>query len=457
MDFTALDGAGSRVKTSVAIVAIFVTSVALFSLVAGGCSGGSNSELIIATRTPMPTFTPAPTATATPIPISATQAGTGAALQDFKTSGATLWTSNEVWLLRLLKQFAATPELLQAFKTSTSAALVAKQVDRALLQIAGASFVDLPDDGGLPPVFSPKIRAGFSTLALDLHNFETNGVYGGTKDELPRATCDFTSNPKGSCTPATDTLTIRFNDPTLGRNLVTFFDWTGASTGKSSPTVQAHDPLNPRTFIELPTRLVWEIRDNGTTIFNAVIDVQWLPSPCVSGKFLFDVPVSADATGFIVGADLTTKILSATASAALADTSGTAAGNIMGSGGGASITANATTSITGTLTRSAKSCGAFENFDVSSFRVSGTGSNGPHEFDLTLSASSLVTGPNGVLQEGKLDGQFFADSHFGTFSGIMDLTPPDTVPGHNLIIDFVDGKTDFATFVHKFFGKRPAP
>ncbi len=89
--------------------------------------------------------------------------------------------------------------------------------------------------------------------------------------------------------------------------------------------------------------------------------------------------------------------------------------------------------------------------------ASGTGSNGSHEFDPTLSASSLVTDPNGVLQKGKLEGQFFADSHFGTFTGIIDLTAPDKVPGHNLIIDFVDGKTDFATFVHKFFGKRPSP
>jgi hypothetical protein len=276
----------------------------------------------------------------------------------------------------------------------------------------------------------PKIRSEFSTLVLDLHNFETSGLYGDTKNELPRATCDFTSNPKGSCTPATDTLMIRFN-------------------------IRAHDPLNPGTFIELPTRLVWEIQDKGTTIFNAVIDVQWLPSPCASGKFLFDVPVSTDVTGFIVGADLATKILIGTASATLSDTSGAAAGNIKGLGGGRSITANASTSITGTLTRAAKTCGAFENFDVSSFMVSGTGSNGPHEFDLTLSASSLVTGPNGVLQSGKVDGQFFADSHFGTFSGIMDITPPDKVPGHNLIIDFVDRKIDFADFVHKFFGKRP--
>ena len=63
---------------------------------------------------------------------------------------------------------------------------------------------------------------------------------------------------------------------------------------------------------------------------------------------------------------------------------------------------------------------------------------------------------NGVLQSGKLDGQFFADSHFGTLTGIMDLTSPDKVPGHNLTIDFVDGTTDFADFIHKFFGK-PAP
>ena len=375
---------------------------------------------------------------------------------DFKTSGNAIWTGNQVWLTRLLKQFAATPELGQAFKTSTAAALVARQVDRALLQIAGANFVDAPDDGGLPPVFSPKIRSEFSLFALDLHNFETNGAYGDTKNELPRATCDFTSNPKGNCVPASETLTIRFNDPTLGSNLVTFFDWTGASTGKSSPTVQAHDPLNPGTLIELPTRLVWEIRDGASTILNAVIDVQWLASPCAPGNLLFDIPVSGDATGFIVGADLVTQISSGSVSFTLANTAGTAAGNIKASGGGSSITGDGSTSIVGTLTRAAKSCGAFENFDVSSFIASGTGSNGTHKIDLNLDATGLVTGPNGVLQSGKLDGQFFADSHFGTLTGIMDLTSPDKVPGHNLTIDFVDGTTDFADFIHKFFGK-PAP
>ncbi len=307
MDFTALSRDGWRIKTSLCARRNRDDRRGIFSLVAGRCrAGGTGIDRQRPGRRP-PTSTPAPTATPTPIPISATQAGTGAALQDFKTSGNTVWTSNEVWLIRLLKQFAATPELLRTSKTSTAAALVARRVDRALLQIAGADFVDTPDDAGLPPVYSPKIRAKFSTLALDLHNFETNGVYGDTKDELPPGEFHFTSNPKGARTPATDTLTIRFNDPTLGSNLVTFFDWTGASTGKSSPTVQAHDPLNPGAFIELPTRVVWEIQDKGTTILNAVIDVQWLPSPCASGKFLFDIPVSADATGFIAGADLVTR------------------------------------------------------------------------------------------------------------------------------------------------------
>ncbi len=66
-----------------------------------------------------------------------------------------------------------------------------------------------------------------------------------------------------------------------------------------------------------------------------------------------------------------------------------------------------------------------------------------------------MTGPNGVVQSGKLDRQFFADTHLGSFSGTMDLTPPDKVPGHNLIIHFVDVTTDCADFVRKFFGKHP--
>jgi hypothetical protein len=457
MNVTAQSRTGLCNRRNLSLVATLVAATTLLGLVAAGCSGSSSSNLIVVKRTPTPTATPAPTATPTPIPVSATEAGTGAALQDFKASGNTLWASNETWLLRLFEQFAITPDLRQSFETSTAAAFAQAQFDRAVLQIAGAGFLSAPDDASLPPVYSPKIRSLFSLLAIDLHNFETSGLYGDAKDELPRASCDFTTNPKGICTPAANSLTIRFNDPTLGKNLVTSFDWTGASTGKSSPTVQAHDPLNPGTTIELPTRLIWQISSNGTILLNAVSDVQWLPSPCATGKFLFDIPVSADATGYIVGADLVAKILNGTVSAALTDTSGTGSGNLTGADGGKSITGSASTSITGTLSRAAKSCGAFENFDVSAFMVNGTGSDGPHKFDLSLSASDLVTGSDGVLQSGELDGQFLADSHLGTFSGTMDLSRPDKVPGHNLMIVFADAKNDFADFVHKFFGKHPTP
>ncbi len=433
---------------------MFMAWAALFSLVGSGCSGGSNNPLLIV-ATATPTQTPAPTATTTPIPISATQAGTGLALADIEASGKTLWTSNRAWLRRLLDQFKATPGLRQASKTSLIAAVVAKQVDDALLQIAGANLVGSPDDTGLPPASSPKIRKGISTLALDLHNFETNGVYGDTRDELPRANCDFTTNPKGNCTPSADTLTIRFNDPVIGKNLTTFFDWTGASTGKSSPTVQAHDPLNPGTIVEIPTRLVLQLQANGTTLLNAVIDIQWLASPCVTGKFLFDIPVSADLTGFIVGADLVTQILNGTASANLSATSGTGTGNVTGMGGGKSITASASASADAAVARSAKSCGAFENVVVSSFVTSGSVSNGPHEFDLSLSGNNLVTGAAGVLQSAQLDGNFFADRRFGTFSGTMDDNTQDCVPGHDLIIHFVDFNEDFADFIIDFLGVVP--
>jgi hypothetical protein len=294
--------ADSGFRSAVWPVMMFMAGAVLLSLGGSGCSGGSNNPLLIVpTSTPTATPTPAPTVTPTPIPISATQAGTALALTHIEAAGKILWTSNRAWLRRLVNQFKATPELLKTSRTSLIAALVAKQFDDAVLQIAGANLVSSPDDADLPPALSPKIRKGISTLAVDLHNFETNGVYGDTRDELPRANCDFTTNPKGSCTPAADTLTIRFNDPAIGNNLTTFFDWTGASTGKSSPTVQAHDPLNPGTIVELPTRLVWQLQANGTTLLNAVIDIQWLPSPCVTGKFLFDVPGSADATGFILG------------------------------------------------------------------------------------------------------------------------------------------------------------
>jgi hypothetical protein len=398
-------------------------------------------------RAPTPAPTRTPTAIATPILISATRAGTRLALQDIGESGETIWTSNETWLLRLLNQFAATPELFQAFKTSTMEALVAKKFDDAVLQIAGANFVSAPEDAGLLPAWSATLRSGFSTIALDLHDFETNGVYGDKKNELPRANCNFTSNPKGSCTSATNTLTIVFNDPAIGSDLTTFFDWTGASSGESSPTVIAQDPLNPGTLIELPTRLVWQLRSKGTTLLSVVVDVQWLPSPCMTGKFLFDLPVSADATSFIIGPDLSTKIFTETVSATLSDTSGSGKASVSGVGGGKAVNGNASATVNGTVTRPATSCGAFENAVVSSLVANGSASNGAHQFQPTLTATNFLTDTNGVLQNAALNGQFFVDKDFGTFSGILNDTNPDKVPGHESIIDFSDGKMDFADFI----------
>ncbi len=316
-----------------------------------------------------------------------------------------------------------------------------------MLQIAGANFVSDPDDAGLLHAWSATFRSAFSTIALDFHDFETNGLYGDKKNELPRANCDFTSNPKGTCTSATNTLTIVFNDPAIGSDLTTFFDWTGASSGESSPTVIAQDPLNSGTLIELPTRLVWQLKSKGTTLLSVVADVQWLPSPCMIGKFLFDVPVSADMTSFIIGPDLTTKIFTETISATLSDTSGSGKASVSGVGGGKAVNGNASATVNGTVTRSAKSCGAFENAVVSSLMANGSASNGAHQFQPALTATNFLADTNGVLQSAQLNGQFFVDKDFGTFSGILDDTNPDKVPGHELIIDFSDGKTDFADFI----------
>jgi hypothetical protein len=252
-------------------------------------------------------------------------------------------------------------------------------------------------------------------------------------------------------------LAIRFNDPAIGDGLRTFFDWTGSSTGTSSPTVRAHDPLNPGTLIELPTRVVWELQSKGTVLLHVVIDIRWPSSPCVAGKSLFDIPEAADLTGYILGRDLVAKILNGIASASLSDTMGTARGNATGSGGGRSISGNAITTFTGTKVRSATSCGALENFDLSGFTASGAGSNTPDTIDLRLTGTDLVTDSNGILRSGKLDGNFAADGHPGTFSGTMDQNLPDKVPGHKLIIKFSDGTIDLADFFHVFFGKHPFP
>ncbi|HZY59672.1 MAG TPA: hypothetical protein VFE56_07920 [Candidatus Binataceae bacterium] len=72
-----------------------------------------------------------------------------------------------------------------------------------------------------------------------------------------------------------------------------------------------------------------------------------------------------------------------------------------------------------------------------------------------MSGNHRVTGAVGVLQSGQLDGNFFADRHFGTFSGTLDQNSQDCVPGHNLIIDFADFNQDFADFIIDFLAVVP--
>jgi len=366
-------------------------------------------------------FGTAPTPAPTPTSISATEAGSAAVLKGLASSAQTVVDGDKLAAGLLALQVAQTPGLLGAFGG------------------AGEATGD------------PRSR-----IAAALIHFETSGLYGDTKAELPRGTCDFTSNPSGDCTPNANALVIKFND-FLHQPHTTTFDWTGQSTGTSSPTVQAHDPANPSVSFELPTRIAFSFTSRASTVISLITDTQWPASTCVTGESLLDAPLRTDATGFVIGMDGVTKIVNVpNASAAFGSAAINLAFSGSASGGGASVSGSVSVPIVGSVERGG-ACGAADGGSVTSLSVTASASDGAGDSNqISFSADNFVTAPGqGLVSADLSNGQFSPNGGYGTFSGTLDDSNGDGIWGDNVDIDFSDGTKTLEQFQIDEFGAVP--
>jgi hypothetical protein len=384
---------------------------------------------------------------------TASELDTANTLKGIAASAETLAPANEAYLELLAEEISQIPQFVAGFKSAAMSAIVSHRLDSAVAEFTGMAG---PADLTPPSTISTDVSSAVTVAAMSLMHFESSSLYGDPKHELPRATCDFTSNPSGNCVANPNALAITYKDAITGQAHTATFDWTGASTGTASPTVQGHDPQNTSISFELPTKLAFSFTDGSATVVSLVVDIQWHPSGCVSGQVLFDLPDSVDVSGFIAGADGTTKILNLTAlSASFGTTTAQTSVSASAAGGGALLTGAGSVSATGSVVRGG-SCGGLETASLTSLAVNLSASDGADSFEAGVNAGSITPNSSGVPVSALLSGgTFTADGNSGTFAGLLDDSNGDKIPGDNVSINFSGGTVSLEHFLVSDLGFQP--
>ena len=370
-------------------------------------------------------------------------------MQELGLSADAFWVSEEPWLLLLEQRLRAIPGLSTALTNAAAGRAVSRKIDRVVSKVLRR--VTLSRGVKASTATSMHLENSITSIVAQLSVLESTGQFGDTKDELPRATCDFTQG--GTCSPNANGLKLIYADPLGGANLTVFFDWTGASTGTASPTVHAHAALNPATLVEVPTRMAFSLSQSGVALVRLIVDVAWRASPCSSGNYLADAPDSGDFTVTVLGADLSSTIVNASGSFVLNSSPVSILENATVQGGGRSLTTKTSFSIVGSLTRVPASCGAIEGYAVSSLTASETISDASHKIQGTLSGTSFVQDPLGNPVSLAETGQFTIDGATGATTGTIDNARANRIPGADVMLQFSDSQIDFADFWRKYLSK----
>lgn len=442
-----------RARLTAVHIALLMWVGALAGLVAA-CSGGgggngnsapmsnSTSPQATPTTTATPTASATPTATITPPPVL-TSSAAGAAASEIENSILTFGAALQPHAIK--GYFKEVPHL----GAQARQAFVQRRVERSLAKALQSFGLGSPEQ-----VYSKKAVADFrqaiTTAASALSQLELSGAAGDTKDELPRGCSGLTDGP---CTAGADSLVIKFwnSKPTSGTTsplVVLTFDWTGASTGTASPTVQAQDPANPSVTFELPTKVVVTLTVDGQTVINAIVSVSWHPSSCDSTKVLVDIPDSASGVAQLTNPETGAQVsASATGFQFTGDNTFTARTTFQATGAGKTIETTDNVVATGQVVRSSSLCNGVVDYQLTS--VSGTGaiSDTVHSIQAAFNADGIVIGSQGTPNAADVTGALAVDNQAAPVSGEFNNTDGDTIPGENLSLGFAGAPRSFEQFL----------
>jgi hypothetical protein len=260
--------------------------------------------------------------------------------------------------------------------------------------------------------------------------------------ELPRGDYDCTTKGQPCVKQTSDDYVLRWKTKS-GKLAVLTQDWNGSTVDAPSPTVLAHNgPFDAagNYLVEQPTKFVLDLNVGGETLANAVVQMAYLPSTCLTGKVLMGFYTSVSAKGFYKRPG-GTKILEGEASYLMEISIGklSSKGNLNALTSDDKLNLMWDVGASFTVSPVVGSCGLVQlSGNPKDVSFSAAFANTNHSLGLAFKANNFQSGPQGMSVD-LSDGVLKLDKKFVTFSGTLDDANRNCVPGESLTLTFASG------------------